>query len=603
LSKLPAVPQAAFNSFDKRHDPICLPGTRVDLIRNIITWVDGLDERCIFWLNGLAGTGKSTIARTVAQACQEKNCLGASFFFSRGGGNTSHAGKFFVSIAWQLANMSPSLRRYICEAIAEHSDISDRSLRDQWYQLILRPLSQSNDNSPQSPLVLVVDALDECNDEKDIRMIIQLLAEARSLTRVRLRIFMTSRPEIPIRHGVYQIPEAGHQDFVLHNISPAVVDHDISLFLEHNFGTIRAERAFSADWPGDLVIRRLVQNACGLFIWAATACRFVSQGKQFAKRRLSIILKEEASSTAPEKTLNEIYTTVLSNSVGQDYDDEEKKEVYKNLKRILGSIVVLLSPLSAVALATLLNIPRDDINQTLEDLHAVLDIPQEHDRPIRLHHPSFRDFLLDGKRCNDVNLRVNEKQAHKSLAEYCIELLSATLKQDICGMRAPGTLATAINSGEFQQYLPLEVQYTCIYWVQHLQRSGTQLHDDDQVHRFLQEHLLHWLEALSWMGKTSEGILAILSLEAQIPADKSPNLYAFVHDAKRFVLYNRLVIEQAPLQLYCSALIFAPEKSIVRRRFEKCIPTWIQRKPRVQANWSAALQTLEGHSSWVTSVA
>ena len=517
LSKLPAVPQAAFNSFDKRHDPICLPETRVDLIRNIITWADGLDERCIFWLNGLAGTGKSTIARTVAQACQGKNRLGASFFFSRGGGDTSHAGKFFVSIARQLANISPSLRQYICEAIAEHSDISDRSLRDQWYQLILRPLSQSNDNSPQSPLVLVVDALDECDDEKDIRTIIQLLAEARSLTRVRLRIFMTSRPEIPIRHGVYQIPEAGHQDFILHNISPAIVDHDISLFLEHNFRTIRAERAFSDDWPGDLVIRRLVRNACGLFIWAATACRFVSQGKQFAARRLSIILQEEASSTAPEKTLNEIYTTVLSNSIDQDYDDQEKKEVYKNLKRILGSIVVLLSPLSAVALATLLHIPRDGINQTLENLHAILDIPQEHGRPIRLHHPSFRDFLLDGKRCNDANLRVDEKQAHKSLAEYCIELLSATLKCDICGIRAPGTLTTAIDSGRVQQRLPSEVQYACIYWVQHLQRSGTQLYDDDQVHRFLREHLLHWFEALSWMGKTSEGVLAILSLEAQIP--------------------------------------------------------------------------------------
>lgn len=408
LSKLPAVPQAAFNCFDKRHNPICLPETRVDLLREIITWADELDERCIFWLSGLAGTGKSTIARTVVQACQGKNRLGASFFFSRGGGDTSHAGKFFASIARQLANMSPSLRQYICEAIAEHSDISDRSLRDQWYQLIFRPLSQSNENSPQSPLVLVVDALDECDDEKDIRTIIQLLAEARSLTGVRLRIFITSRPEIPIRQGLYQIPEAGHQDCILHNISPAVVNHDISLFLEHNFGTIRAERGLSANWPGDLIIRRLVRNACGLFIWAATACRFVSQGKQFAARRLSIILKEEASSIAPEKTLNEIYTTVLINSVSQDYDNQEKKEVYNNLKRILGSIVVLLSPLSAIALATLLNIPMDSIDQTLENLHAILDIPQEHDRPIRLHHPSFREFLLDGKRCNDANLQVDE---------------------------------------------------------------------------------------------------------------------------------------------------------------------------------------------------
>jgi WD40 repeat protein len=80
-------------------------------------------------------------------------------------------------------------------------------------------------------------------------------------------------------------------------------------------------------------------------------------------------------------------------------------------------------------------------------------------------------------------------------------------------------------------------------------------------------------------------------------------LHAFIHDAKRFALYSRLVIEQAPLQLYCSALVFSPEKSIVRKTFENDIPSWIQRKPRVQAHWSAALQTLEGHSSYVTSVA
>jgi WD40 repeat protein len=80
-------------------------------------------------------------------------------------------------------------------------------------------------------------------------------------------------------------------------------------------------------------------------------------------------------------------------------------------------------------------------------------------------------------------------------------------------------------------------------------------------------------------------------------------LHAYIHDAKRFVLYNRLVIEQAPLQLYCSALVFAPEKSIVRETFEKCIPTWIERKPIVQAHWSALLQTLEGHTWVVTSVA
>jgi WD40 repeat protein len=83
----------------------------------------------------------------------------------------------------------------------------------------------------------------------------------------------------------------------------------------------------------------------------------------------------------------------------------------------------------------------------------------------------------------------------------------------------------------------------------------------------------------------------------------SPQVAEFVHDAKRFVLYNRPAIEQAPLQTYCSALIFAPPMSIVRKQFKDCIPQWIRRLPKVENNWNALLQTLEGHSNDVRAVA
>jgi WD40 repeat protein len=85
--------------------------------------------------------------------------------------------------------------------------------------------------------------------------------------------------------------------------------------------------------------------------------------------------------------------------------------------------------------------------------------------------------------------------------------------------------------------------------------------------------------------------------------DRSPDLRAFIQDATRFAISTRSVIEQAPLQAYCSALVFAPEKSIVRTTFQKFIPSWIQRKPGVETHWNAMLQTLEGHSGTVTSVA
>jgi hypothetical protein len=178
--------------------------------------------------------------------------------------------------------------------------------------------------------------------------------------------------------------------------------------------------------------------------------------------------------------------------------------------------VLLYSPLSIDSLPGLLHLPKETVEGGLADLHAILDIPKDTGRPLCLHHPSFRDFLLNRNRCNNPNFWVDERQAHRKLANNCIRLMSNSLKRDICRQEAPGVLVADIESSEIEQYLPLEVRYICVYWVQHLQKSGAQLRDNDQVHQFLQLHLLHWLEALGWMGKTSEGILAISSLEVQI---------------------------------------------------------------------------------------
>ena len=463
----------------------------------------------------MAGTGKSTIARTIAKRYCEKDRLGASFFFSRGGGDVSHAGKFFTSIAVQLANNIPSLRHYICDAISNRKDIASQSFRDQWSQLILFPLSKFGSGSFPSSYILVIDALDECDKDEHIRMILQLLAEARTLKTTRLRVLLTSRPEIPIRHGFYQIPDTEHQDFVLHNVPLTIINHDISLFLEYNIGIIRHEWSLGADWPGEVVLQHLVLYACGLFIWAATTCRFIREGKQFARKRLDTILKGSSDAiTAPEKHLNEIYRTVLEHSISSEFLDEEKEEVYHMLKHRLGSIVVLLSPLSISSLSRLLYLPREDINRTFEDLHAILDIPKDPTHPLRLHHPSFRDFLLNKDRCRDF--WVDEKEIHQILATSCIRLMSQTLKKDICETHAPGSQTSQVESSWIKKCLPPEVQYACLYWVQHLQRSGSQVHNGEEVHQFLQAHLLHWLEALGWMGKTTEGIEAILSLESYI---------------------------------------------------------------------------------------
>jgi hypothetical protein len=291
--------------------------------------------------------------------------------------------------------------------------------------------------------------------------------------------------------------QAQHQDFILQNIPLEIVNHDISLFLEYNLGSIRQEWNLGAEWPGKVVLRQLILYASGLFIWAATACRFIREGKRFAHKRLDIILKGSSSAiTAPEKHLNEIYLAVLSHSISSEYSDREKEEVYDMLKHTLGSIVVLLLPLSISSLSRLLHLQREDVSRTFEDLYAILDIPEDPTRPIRLHHPSFRDFLLSKGQCGAF--WVDKKEAHQKLAAGCIKLMSQTLKKDICEMHNPGSQVTEVKSSQIQKYLPPELQYACLYWVQHIQRSGSQAYEGEEAHR------------------TSEGIQAILSLEAYV---------------------------------------------------------------------------------------
>ena len=158
-----------------------------------------------------------------------------------------------------------------------------------------------------------------------MRIILRLLTEAQSLKKVRLRVLVTSRPEVPIRHGFCQIAETEHRDFILHDIEAAIVDHDISTFLGHEMGSIGQEWSLGAGWPGEQALRRLVLNASGLFIWAATACRFIREGRLYAAKRLSMMLDGSASTSAPEHHLNTIYMTVLQSTIHEEYLPEERQ--------------------------------------------------------------------------------------------------------------------------------------------------------------------------------------------------------------------------------------------------------------------------------------
>jgi NACHT domain len=530
LDLLPFVTQATFDASEKEDDPLCLPGTRVDLLQQIRAWADGNDEGYIFWLSGWAGTGKSTIARTVARECYDKGCLGASFFFSRGKEDVSHAGKFFTTIALQLAANFPNLGRLIREAASANHNIASKTQKEQWKLLIRGPLSKLEADSLQLPLVLVIDALDECEDDNDIKRILDLFFEAKAFETVRLRIFVTSRPEIPIRLKFHKFPGIFHQNLILHEIPQKTKDRDILVFFEHRFGAIRNESDdLSDDWPGRQCIDKLVSTAHGLFIYAATVCRFIENGiYDFpADDLLRLVLPEKniASTSrqrsgnittheSPTEELDMIYTHALEHSLRNARHEKDKEQLTGICRQVLGAVVILFDPLSPIALAKFLDIDDGIVRKRLDSLRAILDVPDKQECPIRLLHPSFRDFLLDGKRCRTQQFWVEEKKAHSTIVDCCVRLMSDQLRRDICRLNAAGTLTRDVQGDIINHCLPAELQYACLYWVRHLQKSETALSDNGFVYAFLCQHLLHWLEAMSLIRKTSEVVRAIISLES-----------------------------------------------------------------------------------------
>lgn len=514
LDQLPVAEQAAFNASKNQDDPLCLPNTRVDVLKQMRAWVyDGSDKRCLFWLSGMAGTGKSTIARTIARELHDSGHLGASFFFTRGGGDVAHAGKFFTSIAKQLVlSQPPALKAAIYEAVADKPDIIHKGRWDQWTHLIYRPLSSLKPVSTPSLVVLVVDALDECSGASDVEGIISLLAKVKQLENVHLRIILTSRPECVVRLAFHDLPGFVHRDLILDDISRPIVDIDIRLFFNHYFGVIRRmARGLPTDWPSEQDMDVLVHRAGGLFIYAATTCRYVLEGKRLAKGRLDIILKASSGLGAAEKHLDEIYALILGQSVDGSYESWETESLYALFREIVGAIAILFEPLSSTAITVLLAKSEGDVESALGGLESILDYRADRQWPIRLLHPSFRDFLLDHERCQDDNFQVNAQNTHDLLARQCLNRLLC-MKADMCGLSHPGILQGEINPQHVFQHITPELQYACLYWVKHLERSPSRP-AKAKVITFLEMHLLHWLEALSLVGKIGEAVQIITQLK------------------------------------------------------------------------------------------
>ncbi|KAJ5289111.1 WD40-repeat-containing domain protein [Penicillium angulare] len=597
LSKLEVAAEAEYGSFSDREEEECLQGTRTELLKDIMEWtmLPCRKQKIIFLLSGMAGTGKSTVSRTIAKALKDNNRLGASFFFKRGEKDRGNAKKLFPTLIKQLVLQIPGLGPGVQKAIRKDPEIGSKSLGDQFDKLILQPLLEFDKTCQSSQLVVVVvDALDECDHNNDIRTIVRLFSLLQDAHKVCVKVFMTSRPELPTRLGFSDLGDHIYQDIALHEISEEVTEHDIRLFLIDQFAKIRADRNVAMEWPDYEVIQSMVSISIPLFISAATMCRYIENSKREPMRRLKELLQDQ---THYVTKMDKTYLPILRQLV-DDQDDEDKQELLQEFYGIIGTIILLDTPFSVNTLSRFLNIEPDVIINHLDSFQSVLNVPKDPDLPVRTLHLSFRDFLVQSK----SEFRVNEPEKHREIALRCLQVMRNHLKRNMCDLEA-GTERTDIDSQFLHQIFPPELNYACQHWVYHLEQSEIMTADSvmDLILSFLQDHFLHWMEAMSLQGLAPDMIEMVNLLQLIFKDTAYSTLSHFLQDAKRFIFKNSQIADRAPLQIYYSGLIFAPRNSIVRKQFDADLPDWKYRLPESEG-WGAELQTLEAPQNPATGV-
>jgi hypothetical protein len=534
LDKMLYVPEAMSDSDDINHE-VCHPATRIDLLNQIRAWALDPQSKSIFWLNGWAGTGKSSISLTIARWLAEQGRygvvdLGASFFFKRGEGDRGKATRFFPTIARSLGFMVPGMDSEIAKEIKVDSSIYHEVLSEQFNKLIYRPLQNVRITPGTFPiLVVAVDALDECENEKDIEILLDLWSRLPQITTVRLKLFLTSQPTLPILSGFKSMAPSAYRDMVLQDAVPReTIEQDINAYIRDEFSKIREKFNADApieirpghDWPDSQTFQILVDMASPLFIVAATVCRYVSGGRSNTRRSLDNILKSRRVGTLSQ--MEPAYLPVLLHLSAPD-DSPDLASVYGKFRTIVGALVILAEPLSVISLADLLNRSELDIWDCIKPLSSVLQVPVDFETPIRTFHLSFPEFLLSD-RCQQEPFGIDGPATHRTLFMKCLNLLSGSsgLRENIYDLQSPGVHRAELGRIDLYENLPPAVQYACRNWVHHVKHSMIRIQDDGQIHEFLHTHFLHWVEALSFMGRANEVIQYLGVLESAATARQTP---------------------------------------------------------------------------------
>ncbi|GJJ10692.1 hypothetical protein Clacol_004919 [Clathrus columnatus] len=563
----------------------CLPGTRIEVLNEITGWINDADEMCprLFWLAGPAGAGKSAIAHSIALLFKSIHRLGSFFCFDRNYPSERRREKIFSTIARDLADLDPQIKRELAKAIKNEASLrTTTDLQLQWEKFIFEPLRVVSEVGT-GPILIVIDGLDESGDPILRRELLKTLEKKISSLPVNIRFLITSRPEKDILLTLEKLQSCVRTK-MMNTILEAETKRDILTY----FGTNLADES---SFFGIARLKQLVEMSQGLFQWAYLASEFLiglgnGAGSTVAERYEDLINTDRIQSI--NDPLDAIYNQILSSIF-----DSSNPRVMARFRSVIGSIVVASRPLTLDNLIALRgdNVPlsgrETDVKVVIQYLGSLLSGIHDPSSTIRLLHLSFREYLLDHNRSHEFS--VDPLQCHQDIAFGCLRTMMEGLKFNICNIsssymrnadddKLPERISSSISS---------TLSYSTRFWAHHVSSTVFDSLLAEKVEEFLYRGFLLWLEVLSLLGAVNTTATRSMSDLISWCSEKETHadLYNLAVDGKRFIqLFGGAISESAP-HVYLSALPFCPQDSIIYRTFINRFPKTLRIASKPLQGW------------------
>jgi NACHT domain len=473
---------ARYNSRNRTRPP-CDPGTRQDVLAVINQWISKPSDHAVFLLHGIAGSGKSAIAQSTAELFAAEGKLAASFFFNRQEKERCNTERLIETIAYQLAIFVSTIKQQILKALWQDRSILDSVFEHKLQKLIVDPLQLLPASA--SPRVIVIDGLDECEDGGQVGRLLSVLSSPRLNPRFPLRFFVTSRPGLPLR-AILDNDELAPITSLL-DLQTFTVDADIRSFLEQKLLAVRRMRTgvmsgISSSWPPSNELDALVSQSSGLFIFAATAVKFIEDPRAIPQEQLKVVLSGKSNRTTD---LDQLYGNVLSTS-----------SHFPEFKLTIGAIILLGTSLTPRSLAQLLRIDLHHLLAVLEGLHSILSIPEDSDAgPVTLYHSSLHDFLTTESRSGDYF--IDPIAMNADLAKLCLGCIATLPMFPFPTFRDPIHCWNLIKdhlAGQDPAYR-IGIRYACRHWFYHFAEASDHLKRNvlaKDLRKLLYYHLIPW---------------------------------------------------------------------------------------------------------------